>query len=289
MIVSFNNISTINTISPIKNNSIVFRGSNQVNDSFKSTMTPEMVTRKKFNSIFPNGEIDKIYDKINKDFGITHPAKLNFVYDETSQLGGGYTFNKNEIEMNLYDLIRNDKKIIGIKNGKKYPLVSPKDKLPLFINKNIATQFVEFHNKNGSLGFDKLIFEDVTQKEHKKFIIQKIAHECVHAKQHQMLRETEGIGDKEIIKAWTHAKPKNMAEEDSLNRYVEQRYQTTPWAKFGEPEIKYKKGSPEYQKALILLDAIKNYPPVDSPLYTSNPLEREAFDLAAAYTRYIPV
>lgn len=289
MIVRFNNISTINTITPFKNKTVAFNDSNNVKDSFKSTMTPEMIVRKKFNSIFPNGEINKIYDKINKDFGITHPAKLNFVYDETSQLGGGYTFNKNEIEMNLYDLITNDKKIIGIKDGKKYPLVSPKDKLPLFINKNTATQFVELQNKNGSLGFDKLIFEDVTPKEHKKFIIQKIAHECVHAKQHQMLRETEGIGDKEIIKAWTHAKPKSIEEENSLNKYVEQKYQTTPWAKFEKPEIKYKKGSPEHQKALILLDAIRNYPPVDSPLYTSNPLEREAFDLAAMYVRYIPV
>jgi len=289
MIVGLNNISSINAISPIKIKTIGFRGVTQPHDSFKSTMTPEMVTRKNFDALFPNGEINKIYNKINQDFGITHPAKLNFVYDETSQLGGGYTFNKNEIEMNLYDLMTSNKKIVGVKNGKKIPLISPKEKLPLFINKETADMFVDMHNKNGSLGFDKLIVEDVTPKEHRKFIIQKIAHECVHAKQHQILRETEGIGDKEIIKAWTHQKPKNRIEENSLNKYVEQRYQTTPWAKIGEPEVKYKKDSPVYKKAQVLLEAIRNYPPVTSPLYTINPLEREAFDVAATYIKTIPV
>lgn len=289
MIVGFNNISSINAISPIKIKNIGFRGVTQPNDSFQSTMSPEMVVRKNFEALFPNDEINKIYNKINQDFRITHPPKLNFVYDETSQLGGGYTFNKNEIEMNLYDLMTSNKKIVGVKNGKKIPLISPKDKLPLFINKDTADMFVDMHNKNGSLGFDKLIVEDVTPKEHKKFIIQKIAHECVHAKQHQTLRETEGIGDKEIIKAWTHIKPKNMIEEESLNKYVDQIYQTTPWAKLGDPEVKYTKGSPVYQKALGLLEAIRNYPPVTSPLYTSNQLEREAFDVAAIYAKSISV
>lgn len=284
MVVSFGNISTIKSIQPNKS-CVGFRGVSQPNDSFQSTMTPETIARKKFDSLFPNGEIDKIYNQINKDFKIDNPAKLNFVYDETSQLGGGFTFNKNEIEMNLYDLMMCDKKIVGIKNGKKIPLVSPKEKLPLFIDNKTAKQFVEQQNKNGSFGFDKLVVEDVTPQEYKKFIVQKIAHECVHAKQHQILQETEGIGTKAIIKAWTHAKPKNMIEENSLNNFVEKKYQTTPWANLPEPEIKYKKGSVTYQKAMVLLDAIQNYPPITSPLYTVNPLEREAFDVSAQYVK----
>jgi len=289
MLVGFNNISSINAVNPIKVKNIGFRGVTQPNDSFQSTMTPETITRKKFDALFPNGEINKVYAKINKDFEIDNPAKLKFVYDETSQLGGGYTFHTNEIEMNLYDLMSSNKKIVGVKNGVKIPLVSPKDKLPLFIGKELAVQFVDTHNKKGSFGFDRLIVEDVTPKELKKLIIQKIAHECVHAKQHQILRETEGIGDKEIIKAWTHYKPKNAAEQESLNRYAEQTYQTTPWAKMGAPVVKYKIGSQVYQKAIVLLNAILNYPPVNSPLYTSNPLEQEAFDIAARYVKFIPV
>ena len=286
MTVGFHCIKTANSISPVKNN-IGFKGVESPQDSFVSTLTPETITRRKFESLFPNGELDKIYNQINKDFKIDNPAKLSLVYDEKSQLGGGYTFNKNNIEMNLYDLMHYDKKIVGIKDGKKYPIISPNEKLPLFTDKDMGEKFLEIWGKNGNLGFEKLVMEDVSPKEHKRFIIQKIAHECVHAKQHQILRETEGIGDKEIIKAWTHAKPKNMTEEKSLNDFVENKYQSTPWSKLPQPDVKYKKGSPTYQKAVILLDAIRNYPPVDSPLYTKNALEREAFDVSALYVRQI--
>ena len=286
--ISFNSIQNINSINPIKQN-IGFRGVTNPQDSFQSTMTPEMIVRKKFDALFPNGGINKIYDQINKDFKIDNPAELSFVYDETSQLGGGFTFNKNQIEMNIYDLMHYDKKIVGIKNGKKYPIISPSEKIPLFVDKQNGERLLEIQSKQGNLGFDKLVMEDVTPKEHRKFIIQKIAHECVHAKQHQILRETEGIGDKEIIKAWTHAKPKNLAEEKSLDNYAEKRFQDSPWAKVPPAEIKHKKVSPTYQKAMILLDAIRNYPPVDSPLYTKNPLEREAFEMSALYVRNIMV
>ena len=36
---------------------------------------------------------------------------------------------------------------------------------------------------------------------------------------------------------------------------------------------------------MVLLDAIQNYPPITSPLYTVNPLEREAFDVSAQYVK----
>lgn len=259
----------------------------QPNGLKQDTFTPsaEAVTRKKFDNLFPNDSINKIYDRINKDFGINNPAKLNFVYDETSKLGGGFNFKNNNIEMNLYDLLNSDKKIVGVKNGRKIPLVSPKEKLPLFINGELAEEFVNTQNKNGSLGFDKLIVEDVTVNEQRKFIIQKIAHECVHAKQHQRLRETEGINDKDIIKAWTHAKPKNMIEEKALNDVVEKLYDSSPWAKIPPAETKYTKGTPEYNNSMALMDAILNYPPVDSPLYTTNALEKEAFDISALYVK----
>lgn len=284
MVVSFNKIFNSNPVrfkSAQKTNPVINQGIQQ--DTF--TPSPEMITRKKFDALFPNGEINRIYDVINKDFQIDNPAKLNFEYDKNSKLGGGYTFDTNTIDMNMYDLIDSDKKIVGIKDGKKYPLVNPKDKLPLYVNEDLANLFVDKQNQKGSFGFEKLIIEDVTPAEQKKFVLHKIAHECVHAKQHQILRETEGIGDKEIIKAWTHAKPKNLIEEKSLNEFVEKRYSNSPWAKTPKPQIKYKKDSPTYQKAIILLDAIQNYPPVDSPLYTQNALEREAFDVSAQYVQ----
>ena len=282
MRIGLNNIKPVNipkTDTSAKK-SITFQGIEK--DTFVSEQSRELQIKTKFSQLFPNNEIDKYYNEMKKDFEITTNPKLNFVYDENSVKGGGYSFSKNSIDMNLYDLITSDYKIIGIKNGKKYPLVSPSEKLPLFVNKDIAKQFVETKNKSGSLGFDKLIAEEVTTKEQKKFILHKIAHECVHAKQHQILRETEGIDDRMIIRAWFHKEPVNEVEERQLNAIIENVYNNSPWKNIPRI-IKYNKQSPVYKKSLILLNAIQNYPPVTSPAYTQNALEKEAFEFSAMY------
>ena len=285
--ISMNNVG----FNIIKFNPIKFKSTQvstpQVRGVTQDTFTPsaENVARTNFEKLFPNGSINQVYEKINKDFQIDNPAELKFVYDPKSLQGGGFCFKDNLIEMNLYDLMAYDKKIVGIKGNKRIPLVSPKEKLPLFVTEDIGKNFV----KNNKLGFDKLVLEDVTPSEHRKYIIQKIAHECVHAKQHQILRETEGVGDKEILKAWTHLKPENLAEEEFLNQKVDKIYQASPWSKLPQPEVKYTKDSHVYSKSMSLLNAIRYYPPVTSPEYTTNALEREAFDVSAQYVRNIMV
>lgn len=290
MVVCVNNVSLFKPINGVKSTNTC--ANNQVSkplyfiqikqDTFTPTQTQEIKIKQKFAQLFPNGEINKYFNEINKDFGITTNPELKFVYDEKSMLGGGYTFSKNIIEMNLYDLMSCDHKIVGIKDGKKLPLISPKEKLPLFTSKELGEEFIKNQNRNGKFGFDKLILEEVTPQEQKKFIIHKIVHECVHAKQHQDLRETEGIDDKDIIKAWIHANPKNLIEKQLLNISAENVYMKTQW-KDKPIEKKYPQGSQMYQKSLVLLDAIKNYPKVDSPEYITNALEKEAFDESAKY------
>ena len=290
MVVCFNNVSLLNPINGTKSKNICannqvstpfnFRGVQK--DSFTPTQTKEMQIKQKFALLFPNGEINKYFNEIKKDFGITINPELKFVYDEKSMLGGGYTFSTNKIDMNLYDLMSCDYKIVGIKNGKKLPLISPKEKIPLFINKELGEEFINNNNKKGSLGFDKLILEEVTPQEQKKFILHKITHECVHAKQHQDLRETEGINDKDIIKAWIKIKSTNSVDAKTINYIVDKIYENSHW-KDKPVEKKYPQGSPMHQKSLVLLDAIRNYPKVDSPEYTKNALEREAFDESAKY------
>ncbi len=285
MVVCFNNFFVANSnLAKINSKNISkplkFQGVQQ--DTFAPTKTQEMQIKQKFAQLFPNGEINKYFNEINKDFGVTTNPELKFVYDEKSMLGGGYTFSSNKIEMNLYDLMSCNYKIVGIKNGKKLPLISPKEKLPLFINKELGEEFINNNNKKGNLGFDKLILEEVTPQEQKKFILHKIAHECVHAKQHQDLRETEGINDKDIIKAWMKIKSTNLIDTQNINYIADKIYETSPW-KNKPVEKKYPQGSQMHQKSLVLLDAIKNYPKVDSPEYTKNRLEREAFDESAKY------
>ena len=109
-------VSKANTVTPFETTHLMnFRGIET--DSFQKTQTLESFTKQKFDNLFPNGEINKLYDKINKDFKISNPASLTFVYDEKSIQGGGYNFKINNIEMNLYDLVNSNKKIVGIKIG----------------------------------------------------------------------------------------------------------------------------------------------------------------------------
>ncbi|MCM1264610.1 MAG: hypothetical protein NC200_00285 [Candidatus Gastranaerophilales bacterium] len=279
-----NNIS-FNALSSIK--LPMFKG-NSVNNSQAASQDcfvrsdKKDVQMKRLNELFPNGGIDKVYDDMNKTFGIDKPAKLTFVGDNDGVVGGGFTFSKNEINLSLTDLL-SDTKIVGVKDGKRTVLISPSVGLPLFVDRQLADNFVKMHSQNGNLGFDELVAEPVTDNEQRKFIIQKISHEVIHAQQHMILRRTEGIGEKEIIKAWTHKKPKNMVEQRTLNMITEKLYEQSYWAGQPETEKTIKKGTVPEAFAKTWLEAIRNYPPVDSPEYNKNAIELDAYKRSAAY------
>jgi hypothetical protein len=133
------------------------------------------------------------------------------------------------------------------------------------------------------MGFDKLIAEPLTEDEQRKFITQKISHEVIHAQQHQIMRETEGIGEKEIFKAWAHYQPKNLIDEYIFNFRMDMIFPKTYWGNQPKTETKYSADSKEGQQAKIWLDAVRNYPPVESPEYEKNAIERDAYDRSAQY------
>lgn len=286
MNISFNPITSIKM--PVFKGNNVNYTSEPVQDSFVRSDKKE-IQMKKLNELFPNGGVDKVYDEINKDFGIDKPAKLNFWGDNDGVVGGGYTFEKNEINLSLSDLL-SDTKIVGIKDGKRTVLISPRNGLPLFINKSFADDFVKLQSQKGNLGFDELFAEPLTEKEQQKFVVQKITHEVIHAQQHMILRQTEGIGEKEIIKAWTHKKPKNMIEKKSLEMITDKLYEQSYWSNQPKTEQKIKKRTIPEAFARTWLEAIRNYPPVDSPEYEKNPIEMDAYRRSAqyAYKKYGP-
>ncbi len=237
----------------------------------------------KLQKLFPNGELQRVYDEINKDFGIDRAPHLRFVGNNDGVVAGGFTYSKNEISMSLEDLVESDTKIVGIKDGKRTVLTSPKNKLPLFVSKQMALVSVAALAKNGNLGYDKLIIEPLTEDEHKKFIVQKIAHEVVHAQQHMVMRQTEGIGEKEIIAAWTHAKPQNMIDKAILGFKVKDMFDKSYWADKPETEKTISPDSEMGQKAKEWLEAVRNYPKVDSPEYEKNAIEVDAYNRSAEY------
>lgn len=236
------------------------------------------------NKLFPNGELIKFYNQMSEELGLDIPPKLNFVSTEDKIKGGGYTFLKNEINMNLADLTDTNLKIVGIKNSKKETLVSPNEQLPLIVNKDNANLFLEVQAKKGNLGFDKLIAEPTSIDDRKKLILQKIYHELIHAQQHMIMRQTEGIGTKEIIKAWTHKQPKNVLEEYLLDIQANKQYNSSVWVQ-SQTNTKYHKDSLSGQIAKKWLEAIRNYPPIDSPEYTKNPIESDAYNRSAEYIK----
>lgn len=241
----------------------------------------------RLNQLFPNGGIDKLYNDINKDFNIDYPADLKFYAGDDGVMAGGFTFSKNEISFSLSDLLDFDTKIVGVKNGKKITLTSPSCMLPLFIDKKSAEEFIQIHSKNGNLGFDELIVEPLTDDDRRQYITQKVAHEVIHAQQHMIMRQTKGIGTKEILKAWTHQKPKNMIEKTLLDIQTMNAYNNSYWANIEENQPIIDKESSSGVLANVWLEAIRNYPRVDSPEYVKNPIEVDAYIRSAKYARNI--
>ena len=241
------------------------------------------VNIEKLNKLFPNGELQRVYDEINKDFGIDRAPHLRFVGDNDGVVAGGFTYSKNEITMSLSDLMESDTKIVGIKDGKRTVITSPKNKLPLFIDKKTAQISVFALSKQGNLGFDRLIIEPLTEDEKKKFIVQKIAHEVIHAQQHMIMRQTEGIGEKEILAAWTHVKPQNMIDKAILGYKVNDMFNKSYWADKPETERTISPDSEMGKKAKDWLEAVRNYPRVDSPEYEKNAIEVDAYNRSAEY------
>ena len=243
------------------------------------------VQLEKLNKLFPDGGFEKVYNEMGKDLGLDYMPEMRFVGDDDGVMAGGYTFSENKVTMSLSDLIDNDTKIVGIKDGKRTVLTSPKNNLPLFINSKTAQITAMVLAKKGNLGYDKLVVEPLTEEEHRKFIVQKVVHELIHAQQHMVMRNTEDIGAREVLKAWTHEKPKNMIEKAILGFKTEKRYNTSYW--LGKPgsDDKISKDSELGQKAHEWLEAVRNYPKVDSPEYETNAIEVDAYNRSAQYLK----
>lgn len=236
----------------------------------------------RIDKLFPYGELNDIYAEMCKELELDYPPQLVFETGKPGEKGGGYTFHSNRINLNIQDILTSDYKLMGVKDGQKELLVDPKTMTPLFIDKVLAGLVVK-NPKNAVLkGYDELVAEPVTDEEQRKLFLMKLRHELVHAKQHMIMRQTEGLGAKAIIKAWQHFPPNNGTPKYIIDQLINGYYQKSFWA--DKPDIiKYKKHSPEGEYAAKCLDAVQNYPPVTSPLYNTNFIELEAYKSSSDY------
>ena len=232
--------------------------------------------------LFPYGELADIYNSMCKELELDYPPALKFETGAAGEAGGGYSFSTNKITLNIQDVLSADYKIIGILDGEKEILVEPKTMTPLFTSKAIAGLVVN-NPKNAVLkGYDKLVAEPVTDEEQRKLFLMKLRHELIHAKQHMIMRQTEGIGAKAVIKAWAHIPAGDKTPKYILDQIIHSKYKQSFWVNI-EDNIKYKTGTPEAEYASKCLNAVQNYPPVASSLYNSNFIEVEAYREANKY------
>lgn len=257
------------------NNNLAFTGVTK--DTFVQSNNVQGTYQKRLDTLFPNGSLEKIYSQMAKELGIDVLPKLKFYGASDGVYAGGYTFSKNEISFSLEEFFANDHKVVMVKNGMYKLLTSPKDNMPLFIDKKNGEQFVKANKAQFKQIVDDLKLVPMTDADTRKFIIHKIYHELIHAQQHMIMRETEGIGEKEIIKAWTHINPKSNSDTKRLDRITERNFKNSFWANKPETVQKHKKNSEIGDLAYKWLEAVRNYPPVDSPEYTTNAIEADAF------------
>ncbi len=252
-------------------------------DSFVRSEKTQDIYQQKLNALFPNGTLEKIYSQMGKELGIDILPTLKFYGPSDGIMAGGFTFNKNEISFSLNEIFDNNHKVVMVKNGMYKLLTSPNDNMPLFIDKTLGEQFVNANKEHFKKIVDDLKLVSMTDNDFRKFIIHKMYHELIHAQQHMIMRSTEGIGEKEIIKAWTHLAPENEADIQKLNEITENIYKNSYWANKPSTQQVHKKDSDIGKIAHIWLEAVRHYPPVDSPEYTINALESDAFKRSYEY------
>ncbi len=239
----------------------------------------------KLYSIMPKEQLNKEFNDICKNLKLDINPKLEIVDSYNDGRGGGYNFYRHEVSLCASDLVCSDYKIVGTKAGKKIVLVDPKTQSPLFATKDMAEEFVKNAQVRKNYGYDSIEMVPTTIDDKKRLIIQKLSHELIHAQQHMLMRQTEGIGEKEIIKAWTHGKPRNSEEEKQLNNFVEKSFAHSFWADKKKTEIKIPKNSPAAMLTYQWLNAVKNYPPVNSVEYLTNAIETDAYRRSADYAQ----
>ena len=236
----------------------------------------EVFYAKRLEQLFPNGELQRTYDAMCEELELDYKPRLNLTLPVMGNAGGGYSFGTNTVTLSLEDTLGSDTKLYGIKNGEKELQIDKETGVPMMTSKLLAAYIAYSPEAAKNKGLDAIVAEPASDEEIKKLFIQKLYHELVHAKQHMIMRQTEGIGAKNVFKSWGQGKKAPTTPSVVVNLRQEEAYRKSFWAKNSTP-VKYSKDSEIANYANKCLDAIKNYPPVDSPDYTKNFIEAEAF------------
>ncbi len=278
------------------NRTVNTRNINTLQNQKTSTLSQKgdvFVKNKSANEIFADklfgpGGLEKEYYSMAKSLGLKHiPA---FSVDITPEdvkagRGGAYNFANNEIRFDISQYNQENLEKIYIKlnnNNKEYvmPFSIPKTPIAIISSKSNCENFIK---NNPQL---KLFSKPATKEDIKKSILQSLYHKLVHAQQHELMARTEGIGVKRIIneKGLGRLSLSDVKNPERL-KYVQDKYDNSPWKNYNDVEGTIKKDSPEGKLAYKLLEANYNY--IGNPNigveYYENLLEKDAYSRASKY------
>ena len=274
----------INLNTHIQFNGVNFQSDKSIKSNQNLRTKPDIFVReskeafyaRRLEEIFPNGELTELYDKLCDELELDYKPKLELVPANQGHAGGGYTFFSNKITLSLEDVVGSDTKIYAIKDGVKSLQTDDKTGVPMMTSKLIAAYLCHTPEAAKNVGVDKLIAEPASNDDIKKLFIQKLYHELVHAKQHMVMRQTEELGVKAILKAWGRSNNKPRVPGAIENMRIEQAYKHSYWAD-KDVKGKYAYDSEMGEYAQKCINAIENYSAVDTDEYEKNFIEVEAY------------
>lgn len=253
-------------------------------DSFEYTNGVSSFEDKEIARLFPNGELNKIYNNIANDYGLENPPKLDLIKEFELGDRGYYTATNNSIKIVLDFLKPEARKFLLEKDGQKFYTVGDSRGL-LFRIKNQDIQ----NEKNSleDMGF-KVSTEPLTDDDKKKLMVFLMAHELSHAYQNQIIRHTEGLNEWEMIeRRLNNSLPKgaNLIQQKLNILTMKQTYDKTH--KEMSFEKIYSQNSAEGKQAKIWHDATVGYrrPEMNYEDNINNPLETYANERAYNYLK----
>lgn len=154
-------------------------------------------------NLFPNGELDKKYEKMSNDLNLDIAPKLILVDKLGENEKMGYNFEKNEIKINLGELSKHTHKIVKKSDIATNKSLLGSDFMPLVGSKNAIQNIAEIHNNTVVEEDDMFIVKRMNTDETKNYMLKKICKELAIANRYMIMRKSPEVGVKKVVLA-TH-------------------------------------------------------------------------------------
>lgn len=217
-------------------------------DTFEKTKSTREIYMEEFEELFPKAIFDKFYKKLNQDFDIDYPPRINFNFSQNAKFSG-YEFRENRINFNLCEILDKKYKIISQDGDRRKTFISSLNKMPIFLTEEEKQEVLTAKKINSSY---KIV--PLKKSEKRKYVVHKLTQDIICAQQYMFMRKCENIGAKGALEA--NIQSSCIHSKEQMNRYVDYLLETTFWAK-KETKKDISKGTPIANQALIWLDSIQ--------------------------------